>query len=221
MLPINNNYKTQQNNYETQEAVTLITVLKKNGEELIAKIDTADLEKVQNAGIWFAEWNKDFNTYLVQNISLSKLNKKSKPLKQSLQSFILDLDVNIPIKNINKDTLDNRKCNLEVVEQNTLNKYIKIDEDTIAIILKDKYGNAQAKALISPSDLDEVVTEEYTWVYYKTYNQISVVANTPKGRIPLDELLMVPADNMKIHHINLNPLDNKRTNLELVAIDED
>lgn len=72
-----NNYKTTKNNYESQGSVTNITILKKNGSELIAKIDTEDLEKVQAMGVWFAEWHKDFNSYLVQNITTTKENKKS------------------------------------------------------------------------------------------------------------------------------------------------
>jgi len=47
-----NNYKTTKNNYESQGSVTNITILKKNGAELIAKIDTEDLEKVQSMGVW-------------------------------------------------------------------------------------------------------------------------------------------------------------------------
>ena len=39
--------------------------------------------------------------------------------------------------------------------------------------------------------------------------------NTKDGRIRLDELLMKPEEGMKVHHINLNPLDNRRKNLEV------
>ena len=53
----------------------------------------------------------DYNNYIVQNISSTKKNKKSKPLKQSLQSVILNVNPKAPIRYINGDTLDNRKCN--------------------------------------------------------------------------------------------------------------
>ena len=72
MPDINNNYKNTKNTFEIKNGVALMTILKKDGTELIAKIDEADLEKVQSAGTWFAEWHKDFNSYLVQNISSSK-----------------------------------------------------------------------------------------------------------------------------------------------------
>lgn len=217
---INTNYKNIENKYEIKENTVLITVLKKNGSEKIAKIDANDMEKVKSLGIWFAEWQKDFNNYIVQNISSTKTNKKSKPLKQSLQSVILDTNPKAPIKHINGDTLDNRKCNLEIVERNTKNDYEIVDENTIAIILKDKYGKAFSKALISKDDLDKVISDEYSWTEYKNHGNISVVANTPNGRIFLDKFLMNPKDGEIIHHINLNPLDNSRKNLEIIEITE-
>jgi predicted nucleic acid-binding protein len=213
---INTNYKNIENKYEIKEDIALITLLKKDGSELIAKIDATDIEKVKSAGTWFAEWHKDFNNYTVQNISSTKTNKQAKPLKQSLQSVILDTTTNAPIKHINGDTLDNRKCNLEIVERNTKNEYKIVDEYTVAIILKDKLGKAISKALISKEDLDAVITDEYSWVEYKSQGNISVIANTPAGRIHLDKILMNPSEGETIHHINLNPLDNRRSNLEIV-----
>ncbi|MBM7836026.1 hypothetical protein JOC62_003079 [Clostridium sardiniense] len=218
MFKINNNYKNIENNFKTEEGVTFITILKKNGDELIAKIDSSDLDSVKSIGTWFAEWNKDFNNYLVLNISNTKKNKKNKPLKQSLQSIILDVSSTTPIRHINGDTLDNRRCNLEIVQRNTKNEYEKIDADTFAISLKDKYGKEQAKALISSSDLHTVVNDNYSWVYYRNNNDICVIANTPDGRIHLDRIIMKPSDSETIHHINLNPLDNRRSNLEKVEI---
>lgn len=213
---INTNYKNVENKYEIQGNVALISLLSKNGSELIAKIDVDDMEKVKSMGTWFAEWHKDFNSYLVQNISSTKTNKKSKPLKQNLQSVILNTNPKAPIKHINGDTLDNRKCNIEIVERNTKNDYEIIDENTIAIILKDRNGKAFSKALISKEDLNTVLADEFSWVEHKTHDGIHVVANTPNGRIYLDKMLMNPSDNEIVHHINLNPLDCKRNNMEIV-----
>lgn len=193
-------------------------MLNKKGTEFTAKIDVDDIEKIQNMGTWFAEWNKDFNNYLVQNISSNKTNKKSKPLKQNLQSVILGTNPKTPIKHINGDTLDNRKSNLEIVERNTKNDYEIIDENTVAIILKDKYGKVSSKALISKEDMDIIITDELSWVEYKANNNIHVVANTPNGRIYLDKMLMTPSDSEVVHHINLNPLDCRRNNMEIIKI---
>lgn len=218
VLFINTNYKNVENKYEIQGNVALISLLNKNGSELIAKIDVDDVEKVKSMGTWFAEWHKDFNSYLVQNISLTKTNKKSSPLKQNLQSVILNTNPKAPIKHINGDTLDNRKCNIEIIERNTKNDYEIIDESTIAIILRDRNGKAFSKALISKEDSNTVLTDEFSWVEYKTHDNIHVVANTPNGRIYLDKMLMNPSDNEIVHHINLNPLDCKRNNMEIVNI---
>ncbi|SFD13624.1 hypothetical protein SAMN05421842_12115 [Clostridium uliginosum] len=218
MFIIKINYKNIENKYEIKEDIALITILKKTGEELIAKIDLFDLDRIKSTGTWFAEWNKDFNNYIVQNISSTEVNKKSKPLKQSLQSVVLNTNPKTPIRHINGDTLDNRKCNLEIVERNTKNDYKIIDENTVAVILRDKYGKAQNKALISKEDLKKVVTDTYSWVLYKNFDNLCVVANTPNGRIHLDRVIMNPAEGETIHHINLNPLDNRRHNLEKVGV---
>lgn len=211
---MNTNYKTTENKYEVKEDVALISVFKKDGTELIAKIDIDDIEKIKGTGTWFAEWNKDFNDYIVQNISSDKINKKSKPLKQSLQSVILNTNPKAPIRFLNGNTLDNRKSNLEIVERNTKNDYEAIDKDTIAIILKDRLGKVTSKALISKGDLKKVITDAYSWVEHRTHGNIAVVANTPDGRVYLDKLIMNVSETVTIHHINLNPLDNRRDNLE-------
>ncbi|MGL5751179.1 MAG: hypothetical protein ACRCXT_11665 [Paraclostridium sp.] len=209
-----NNYKTTKNNYETQGSVTNITILKKNGSELIAKIDTQDLEKVQEMGVWFAEWHKDFNSYLVQNLEVTKENKKVQSKKRSLQSVILDTQASTPIKHINRDTLDNRKSNLEFVNSREKNEYETIDNDTIAVILKDKYGKPQAKALVLMKDFDRVINKRYTWIYEKGNRQPRVIAHTPNGKVYMENVIMLPSPEERVHHINLNPLDNRRTNLE-------
>lgn len=196
-----------------------MTIFNKKGKAFEAKIDSNNVDKVKAAGTWFAEWNKDFNSYLVQNISAEKTNKKAKPLKQSLHTFLMDVPFNVPVKHLNEDNLDNRMENLQLFNRNEINEIEEVNDSTIAIILKDKFGNKVSKALISPEDLNKVITDEYSWVNYKFKGEPSVVANTPEGRVFLDELLMSPASNEKIHHINLNPLDNRRENLELVSIE--
>ncbi|AGF58014.1 hypothetical protein B0P06_003675 [Clostridium saccharoperbutylacetonicum] len=213
-LTIKTNYKTQENKYNTKGNLTEITVLKKDGSELICKIDTFDTEKVQKAGTWFAEWHKDFNNYLVQTLTTSKVNGKTVSTKVTIQSVILDVNPKVPIKHLNGNTLDNRKENLELYNRNSKNDCTKIDHYTMGIILRDKFGNHKDTALISMDDVDQVIKDGYNWVTYKKGSEIMVVANTPEGRIRLDELIMSPDETMKVHHINLNPLDNRRSNLE-------
>ena len=213
-LTINTNYKNQENKYTTKGNVTEITVLKKDGSELICKIDTFDAEKVQNAGIWFAEWHKDFNNYLVQTLITTKVDGKTVSTKQTVQSVILDVNPKAPIKHLSGNTLDNRKENLELYNRNSKNDCTKIDHETMGIILRDKFGNSKDTALISMEDVNNVVIDGYNWVMYKKGTEHMVVANTADGRIRLDQLIMNPDETMKVHHINLNPLDNRRKNLE-------
>ncbi|MBV4418951.1 hypothetical protein KM800_06335 [Clostridium tyrobutyricum] len=205
-----------ENKYEINGDVTLVSLARKHGSEFTTKIDTEDIEKVKSAGTWFAEWHKDFNNYIVQNISSSNnSNKESKPLKQNLQSFILNTNPKAPIRHINGNTLDNRKCNLEIVKRNTKNDYKIVNKNTIAVLLRDKYGRIVSEALISKQDLDKVINDNYSWIKYKVNGDICVIANTPDGRIQLDKVIMNSNDNAIIHHINLNPLDNRRNNLEI------
>lgn len=208
------------NKYEIKDGIVYITVFKKTGEELITKINETDLEVVSNAGNWFAEWNKDCNNYIIQSISATKKNKKSKPLKQSIQSVILNVNPKAPISYFNGDTLDNRRSNLEIIERNTKNEYKILDDDTIGIILKDKLGKKEGVTLISKEDLNTVINDNFSWVIYKNHGKISVVANTPDGRLYLDYLLMQPSKNEDVYHINLNPLDNRGENIKLVSIEE-
>ncbi len=208
------NYKTQENTYTTKGNVTEITILKKDGTELICKIDPFDLEKVQKAGIWFAEWHKDFNNHLVQTLITTKVDGKTVSTKQTIGSVILGVDLKAPIKHLNDNTLDNRKENLELYNRNSKNDCTKIDHETMGIILRDKFGNSKETALISIEDVNDVIKDNYNWVVYKKSSEIAVVANTTDGRIHLDELIMNPEEKMKVHHINLNPLDNRRKNLE-------
>ncbi len=131
----------------------------------------------------------------------------------------MNVTATTPVKHINGDTLDNRKSNLKIYDRTEKNETIQVDENTIAIILKDKHGNVNAKALISTEDQEQVLADGYTWVTYAYRGETCVVANTPDGRVYLDKLLMNPDNIQRVHHINLNPLDNRRKNLELTSID--
>lgn len=213
---MNNNYKykAQENKYEIKGNVVEITIVNKKDKEFIAKIDLEDMDKVKALGTWFAEWQKDFNNYLAQNINETKRNKKGKPLKQNLQGVILGINGRAPIKHINGDFLDNRRENLEILDSHVANDY-ELLEDRAEIILKDKYGVEEARAIVSKEDIEMLIKEEYNWVVYKKYGALDVVANTTEGRIYLEDLLMSPTEEQIVYHINLNPLDNRRENLEL------
>ncbi|MGL4762166.1 MAG: hypothetical protein ACRC6T_09175 [Sarcina sp.] len=216
MFNLRNNYKFSENKYEVKGNIVEITMENKKGKEFIALIDGVDLERVKAQGIWFVEWSKDMNDYTAQNINQELKNKQGKPLKQSLQGFILEVSAKAPIKHINANYLDNRKENLEIVDTHVKNDYEVIDETTVHIILKDKYGREDARAIVSKEDIDALIKNEFNWAVYRG----EVVANTTEGRVYLDELLLEPKENEIVHHINLNPLDNKRENIEIHLIEE-
>jgi hypothetical protein len=210
------NYKAFENKFDVKGHIAYATVLKKDGSELVFQIDTDDVERIKSMGTWFAEWHKDFNAYTIQNIRKSK---GTKPVKQSLQTAVLNTNPKAPVKHINGNMLDNRKVNLEIVSRSQQNQYEKFDDNTIAIILTNKYGIPHSRALISYEDLNNVITEDLSWVEYKKNGVVMVVANTPQGRIHLDKFIMNPNESEVVHHINLNPLDCRRNNLENKVIE--
>lgn len=211
--------ETKSNEYEIKEDVVYLKLNKKDGTIINAKIDTVDLEKVLEKGTWFAEWNKDFNNYLVQNLSDYYVAGKKHTTKQTLHSFILQAHPKAPIRHLNGDTLDNRKSNLEIYTQKIINNYENVNSETIAIILRDKYGKKIAKTLIDKEDLDRVINYGYAWVSFKIKGEPYAVANTPAGRIYLNKFIMNTPEDMITHPINLNTLDNRKSNLKNVPLD--
>lgn len=215
-LVIKSKYETKGNEYEIKENVAYIKLRKKDGTIIDTKIDAADLNMVLDKGTWFAEWNKTFNSYLVQNV-----NYPSKE-KQTLHSFILGAHAKSPIRHINGDTLDNRRCNIEIYNQNTgINDYKELDTETVAIILRDKYGIEKARTIIEKEDLDKVLNSGYTWVYYTSRNQNYAISNSPQGRIYLHNFIMDTPENMITEHVNRNTLDNRKSNLNNVELVEE
>nr|MBK5234496.1 hypothetical protein [Clostridium sp.] len=209
------------NKYQTLEDITFLKLVKKDGKTVDGKIDTEDLQKVLEKGRWFAEWNKDFNNFLAQNLGSYYIEEKKYRRKQSLQSFILDVHPKAPVRHINGDTLDNRKCNLEIYDQNTINDYEGIDEETVAIILRDRYGKEKSRTIIDKEDINRVINNGYTWVLYKKHTEPYAIANTPEGKIYLNRLIMSTTEDMITHPINLNTLDNRKANLENVKLEEE
>ncbi|MHB8061142.1 MAG: hypothetical protein ACYDG2_00700 [Ruminiclostridium sp.] len=194
---------------------------KKDGTTINTTIDAEDLTKVLEKGIWFAQWHKDFNNYLAQTLNEQIVGDKKIIEKQTLQAFLINVHTKAPIRHLNGDTLDNRKSNLELYEQNRINDYQEFNADTIAIILRDKYGKETGKTLIDKEDFDRVISTGYSWVCHKIHGEPFAVANTPEGRIFLNRLIMQTPKNKVTYAINLNTLDNRKTNLEHITLQED
>lgn len=217
MLVIKSKYETKENEYEVNGNVAFIKLSKKDGMTIDAKIDSDDLNKVLEKGTWFAEWSKDFNNYLVKTLSISSSDGKSNKEKQTLQSFILGTNTKTPIRHINEDTLDNRKCNINIYDQNTvINDYEVVDTESVYIILRDKYGIKTEKTLIDSEDLDRVINSSHSWVYYFHDGEHYAVANTSNGRAFLQNFIMNTPKDMITKYVTHNTLDNRKSNLKNV-----
>lgn len=213
---------TIKNIYETKENVTHITLSKKDGSTLLTKIDTEDLEKVLDKGVWIAQWHKDFNNYLALTKSDFNIDGEEHSEKLALHSFLMGTHPKAPIRHRNGNTLDNRKSNLEVYNQNaSINDYKILDSETIVLILRDKYGKDNGKAIIDSEDLKKVINNGYTWVLYKSHGEPCAIANTPEGRIHLNRFIMDTPEDAITSHINLNTLDNRKVNLKNTVIKEE
>ena len=208
------------NQYDIIGDVVNLTVFNKKGKSFVAQFDLEDLEKVKSYSHWYAQWHKDFNCYMIETKTKLDQNGKVRYLKPTLQSVVLGTSKNAPIRHINGDLLDNRKSNLEIYNRQQINSYDRLDNGDSAIHLKDRYGNIVNKALISAEDLDYVVNEQYTWISKKKPNgQPYVLAHTPSGPLYLDTFLVKPQAGFYVYHINKNPLDNRRQNLELKELE--
>lgn len=209
------------NEYEIDGKAAYLKLHKKDGTTINTTIDAEDLTKVLEKGTWFAQWHKDFNNYLVLTLSEQEVEGKKCIEKQTLQAFLLNVHTKAPIRHINGDTLDNRRCNLEIYDQNRTNDFQEFNEDTIAIILRDKYGKENGKTLIDKEDLDRVISTGYRWVSHKINREPYAVANTPEGRVFLNRFIMQTPKNKVTHAINLNTLDNRKANLEHIVLNEE
>lgn len=222
MLVIKNKYDTKANEYEVNGKIAYVKLRKKDGTIIDTKIDSDDLNRVLEKGTWFAEWSKDFNNYLVKTLSSSSENGKKTKEKQTLQSFILDTNTKTPIRHISGDTLDNRKCNIKIYDQNAVvNDYEVVDSESVYIILRDKYGRKSEKTLIDKDDLDRVINSLHSWVYYFHEGEHYAVANTKNGRIYLHNFIMNTPEDTVTKYVTHNTLDNRKSNLKNVPIVKD
>jgi hypothetical protein len=222
VLVIKNKYETKANEYEVNGKIAYVKLRKKDGTIIDTKIDSDDLNRVLEKGTWFAEWSKDFNNYLVKTLSSSSENGKKTKEKQTLQSFILDTNTKTPIRHISGDTLDNRKCNIKIYDQNAVvNDYEVVDSESVYIILRDKYGRKSEKTLIDRDDLDRVINSLHSWVYYFHEGEHYAVANTKNGRIYLHNFIMNTPEDTVTKYVTHNTLDNRKSNLKNVPIVKD
>jgi hypothetical protein len=207
--------KTIGNEYEIQDNKAILKLKKRDGSFIDTQIDKIDLEKVLNKGTWSPEWSRDYNNYIVQNVSFCDSDGKKLKKKIALHSFVIDADIKTPIRHIDGDSLNNCRSNLTIYSQDTKNDFENIDEDTVSIILRDKNGIKKARTLIDQDDLERVVNSGLTWCYYKYNNAPYAVANTVEGRIFLHRFILnTDAEEDAVMNLNNHDtLDNRKKEL--------
>jgi hypothetical protein len=219
VLVIKSKYETKVNEYEIKGNIAYIKLRKKDGTTIDAKIDADDLKAVLDKGTWFAEWDKDFNNYLVKTPSIATVDGKKIKKKQTLHSFLLDTNTKTPVRHINGDTLDNRRSNIKIYDQNAvINDYEVVDAESVYVILRDKYGRKNGKVLIDSEDLDRIINSFHSWVYYMNEGEHYAVANTKTGRIYLHKFIMNAPEDMVTKFVTHNTLDCRKSNLKNVPL---
>ena len=212
----------QKPEYDITDQMIKITAYSKKGKSVTAIFDKDDLNTVQAIESWYAQWDKDFNCYLIQSKTSKIVNGQVKAQKTTLSATILGVSPNAPIHHINGDLLDNRKSNLEIFDRTKPNDYLELEDGTVAIQLKNRYGYVVAKTLISKNDLQPLINTEYVWILQKKANgQPYVSTHAKSDRIYLDQYLTKCPEGFYVHHINKNPLDNRRENLEIKELETD
>lgn len=125
------------------------------------------------------------------------------------------------IRHCDGDTLNNRKSNLKAYSKTMMNDYEEIDDETVAIILRDKHGNEKARTLIDKEDLERVINNGYTWSYFKSKRgEPYAVSNSTEGRIYLHRFIMNTPEEMVTDHKEHRTLDNRKRNLFNATLSE-
>ncbi|WP_316569240.1 HNH endonuclease [Neobacillus sp. YIM B06451] len=211
---------TKGNEYEVKGDIAFLKLNRRDGSSITTQIDAEDLQRVLEKGTWFTEWHSDFENYLVHNVTYCYVNGKKHRKKTTLHSFIMGVDNKEPIRHADKNTLNNCKANLKVYSRDMMNDYEEMENDTVAIILRDKHGKEKARTLIDKEDLERVKTNGYTWVHFKGKGYPYAVSYSPEGRIYLHRFIMNTPDGMVTDHLNHNTLDNRKSNLRNATISQ-
>lgn len=210
----------QKPEYEITDQWVKLTAYSKKGKAVTAIFDKDDLNTIQSIDTWYAQWDKDFNSFLIQSKTAKISNGQITPHKATLPATILGVSPNAPIHHINGDFLDNRKCNLKIFDRSQPNEYRELEPGVITVLLKNRYGYKVAETLISKDDLESVINNDYVWIYKKKANgQPYVIAQSETARLYLDRYLTNCPEDFYVYHINKNPLDNRRENLEIKKLE--
>ena len=120
--------KKKGNNYiiDKENNIAKIELRRRNKESLWATIDLDDLQRVviDFGYAWFTDYNEVRDLFYVKSCIYTGDKTKSNHKCVLLHKYILNYFGNKKVDHINHDTLDNRKCNLRIIENklNTKNR---------------------------------------------------------------------------------------------------
>lgn len=105
-----NLYQQKENKIIIENNYAKLIIFKK-GEILEVLIDIDDIDKINNLK-WTAKYDKTINNYYIYAWERNKLNNNRK--RFSLHRYLTNCPQDMQVDHINRNTLDNRRCNLKI-----------------------------------------------------------------------------------------------------------
>ena len=198
--------------YKLDKTTCKLTAYTKKGKPVVAIFDGIDIDKITAFKNWRSVWHTDFDCHIIE----SKDYKDGLAIRTPVAAAILGCSPNAPIRHVNGDVLDNRRCNLEIYDVSAQPNEKKKVKAGISVILKDRYGRSVGEFLIDDADASLVVNSGHVWLKKRRANGQPYVVSTD-GRLLAHFLLGVSDGN--ISYKNKNPLDNRRENIKIAGID--
>ena len=93
------------------------------------------------------------------------------------------------------------------------NAYV-LEGETARILLKDKHLNVVAEAIIDAEDISKC--KEFKWYARKSRTKLYVAGTINGKKVFLHRFILGYDGELDVDHINMNPLDNRKSNLRII-----